>query len=73
MPFLTELKDCHVNVDMTFTVNIFMYLYKYLFKGPDSTRYMITNPKQQHTDEIKDYFNAICVRASEATWSIFGF
>jgi hypothetical protein len=73
MPFLTELMDCHVNVDVTFTVNIFMYLYKYLFKGPHNARYTITNPNQQHTDEIKDFVNARCVSASEATWRIFGF
>jgi len=73
MPFLTELMDCHVNVDMTFTVNIFMYLYKYLFKEPDNTSYMITDPNQQHTDQIKDFVNAHYVRASEAPWRIFGF
>jgi hypothetical protein len=73
MPFLTELMDCHVNVDVTFTVNIFMYLYKYLFKGPDNARYTITNPNQQHTDEIKDFVNARYVSASEATWRIVCF
>lgn len=35
MPCLTRLLECHVNVDVCFTVNIFMYFYKYLFKGPD--------------------------------------
>jgi len=73
MPFLTELMDSHVKVDVTFTVNIFMYLYKYLFKGPDNARYTITNPNQQHNDEIKDFVNACYVCASEATWRIFGF
>jgi len=74
MPFLTELMDCHVNVDVTFTVNIIMYLYKYLFKGPDNARYTITDPNQPHsaTDEIKDFVNARYVSASEGTWSIFG-
>jgi len=73
MPFLTELMDCHVNVDVTFTVNIFLSLYKYLFKGPENTRYTIANPNQQHTEEIKDFVDARYVSASEATWKIFAF
>jgi hypothetical protein len=44
MPFVTQLIDCHLNVDVTFTVNIFKYLNKYLFKGPDNVSYMISNP-----------------------------
>ena len=43
MPALTKLMDCHVNVDVCFTVNMFMYLYKYLFKGPDRTKFVIQN------------------------------
>ena len=35
IPALTKLIDDHVNVDVCFTVNMFIYLYKYLFKGPD--------------------------------------
>ena len=41
IPTFTKLMDCHVNVDVCFTVNVFMYLYKYLFKGPDRTRFAI--------------------------------
>ena len=33
LPCLTELLDCHENVDVCSTANVFMYLY--LFKGPD--------------------------------------
>jgi hypothetical protein len=50
-----------------------MYLYKYLFKGPDNTRYTITNHNQQHTDEIMDFVNTCYITASEATWRIFDF
>ena len=31
--------DCHIHVDIVFTIQIFMYLYKYLFKGPDHTQF----------------------------------
>jgi len=73
MPCLTELMDLHVNHDVTFTVNIFMYLYTYLFERPDNTRYAITNLTQKHTDEIQDFVDTHYVTASEATLGIFGF
>ena len=41
IPVLTQLMDCHVNVDICFTANVFMYLYKYLFKGPDRTKFAV--------------------------------
>jgi hypothetical protein len=72
MPFLTQLMDCYVNVKITSTVNNFMYLYKYMFKGPDSTRYSISD-HNCHVDNLKDFINARHVSASEATWRIFGF
>jgi hypothetical protein len=46
MQLLMELNDCNVNVDVMFTVNIFMYLHKYCFKRADNARYTITNPNQ---------------------------
>jgi hypothetical protein len=65
--------DCHVNVQVTFMVNIFMYLYKYLFKGPDTARYPITDPEAEQVDQIKDLMNARYVSACEAMRRIFGF
>jgi hypothetical protein len=73
MPFLTELMDCHVNVDMTFTANMSIYLYKYLYTRPDNTRYTITTTNQQHTDNIKYFVNSHHVGASTATCTTFGF
>jgi hypothetical protein len=58
MLFLTEHMDCHLNVDVIFTINIFMYLYKYPFKGPDNARYAITNSELQRNDEFKDFVNS---------------
>jgi len=75
MPCLTELMDCHVNVDVTFTVNTFMYLYKSLFKGPNNARYTIMDPNQPNsaTEAIKASTNARYVSASDATSCIVGF
>jgi len=68
MPFLSKLLDCHVNVDICFTVNIFMYLYKYLFKGPDRTLFNISS--DEFHDETADYIDARYLSASEAAWRI---
>lgn len=68
MPYLTKLLECHVNVDVCFTVNIFMYLYKYLFKGPDRTMFSIGTLDNENVDEISDYINARYLSASEAAW-----
>ena len=68
MPFLSRLLDCHVNVDICLTINVFMYLYKYLFKGPDRTLFNITSDEVH--DEIADYIDARYLSASEAAWRI---
>ncbi|RPA93876.1 hypothetical protein L873DRAFT_1703418, partial [Choiromyces venosus 120613-1] len=70
MPFLTKLLECYVNVDIYFTVNSFMYLYKYLFKGPDHTMFLLGNQElnTQEVDEITDYINAQYLLVSEAAW-----
>jgi hypothetical protein len=56
IPALLQLLRCHVNVDICFTANVVLYLYKYLFKGADTTRYNIiveTDPVPRR--EIDDY------------------
>jgi len=70
IPFLSRLLDCHVNVDICFTVNVFMYLYKYLFKGPDRTLFNIISDELECCDEIADYIYAQYLSASEAAWRI---
>src|SRR3954468_22558074 len=75
MPCLTELLDCHVNVDVCFTVNVFMYLFKYLFKGPDRAKFAVRPngdqaDDQQQVDEVQDYVKGRYLSASEASWRI---
>ena len=70
MPCLSQLIECHVNVDICFTVNIFMYLYKYLFKDPDRTRFTVweqnTQSDEEPVDKIKDYVAACYLSTMEA-------
>ena len=79
IPFLSRALQCHIHVDVCFTVNVFMYLYKYLFKGPDHTHFLITQHQQDNDeaetqlDEFKDYINGRYLSSSEAVWRIFNF
>ena len=68
---LLLLADCHFNVEVSSTVNLIMYLYKYMFKGPDGARYAVTQDEDR--DEINDFIKARYLSASEAVWRIFGF
>ena len=38
---LLLLLKCHIHMDICFTANVVLYLYKYLFKGADTTRFEI--------------------------------
>ena len=50
------LMQCHIYVDVCFTAEVVLYLYKYFYKGPDTTRFNIIEgeaiPPQL---EIDDY------------------
>ena len=41
---LLLLLKSHFNVEVSCTVNLIMNLYKYIFKGPDRTRYVVCTP-----------------------------
>lgn len=73
IPELIDELDCHIHVDVVFTVSVFMYLYKYLFKGPDHTLFRINRGESDQVDEIQDYVNGRYLSAPEASWRILGF
>jgi hypothetical protein len=73
IPELIDELDCHIFVDVVFTVSIFTYLYKYLYKGPDHTGFHIPQHHDQPVDEIKDYIDGRYLSAHEAAWRILGF
>jgi hypothetical protein len=77
IPELIDELDCHIFVDIVYTVKVFMYLYKYLFKGPDRALFRIqdysNHEDQQPVDEANDYVNARYLCAPEAAWRILGF
>lgn len=73
MTLIPELMDCHVHIDFTFTVTIFISLHKYLFKGPDITEYTIGDPRKNHLNEIKNCISQCYMCTYEAAWRIFDF
>jgi hypothetical protein len=73
MPCLTKLLQCHINVDVCFTVNVFMYLYKYLFKGPDQARFQVEINDGDDVNEFEEYVKARYLSSAEAVWRIFNF
>ncbi len=51
---LLMLGECHINVEVSCTVNLIMYLYKYIFKGADRACSHVGDD----VDEIQDYLQA---------------
>lgn len=78
IPALVELMDCHIFVDVCSTAVIFLYLFKYLFKGPDRTRFSLhalSSPQDENelVDEYEDYVSGRYLSSSEAVYRIFGY
>jgi hypothetical protein len=68
-----KLLKCHINVDICFTANVVLYLYKYLFKGQDTTRFEIVLEADADAPvhrEIDDFQMARYLSSSEAAWRI---
>jgi hypothetical protein len=73
IPELIDELDCHIFVDIVFTVAVVTYLFKYLHKGPDQTWFHLPRTKDETHDEIKDYVKGRYLSAPEAAWRILGF
>ncbi|KAF3405665.1 ATP-dependent DNA helicase PIF1 [Penicillium rolfsii] len=80
VPVLVHLLDCHIYADVCSTATIFLYLFKYLFKGPDRARFGIralhdtrADGEEEQVDEFRDYMNARYLSSSEAAYRILNF
>lgn len=68
--------DCHVNFLVACRVNVIAYLYKYIYKGVDTTPYAIMPAPGQPlppVNEVLQYKKARYLSATEAAWRIFSF
>ncbi len=69
---LLEFWDGHANVKYAGSVELFEYLYKYLFKGPDKASYDVTLDETVQ-DELREWQRGRYLCATEASWRIFGY
>jgi hypothetical protein len=59
IPALLKLMQCHIYVDVCFTAEVVLYLYKYFYKGPDTTKFNIIEGEAiPPRSEIDDFQNA---------------
>jgi hypothetical protein len=72
IPSLLLLWEGHIHTDAIFTVDIFLYIYKYLFKGPDTATFTFTQADEP-ADAIEDYIRARYISSCEAAWRIFSY
>jgi hypothetical protein len=72
---LVELLDCHIYADICLITIIFLYLFKYLFKGPNCVRFSLyqLDSTREDMDKYRDYINAHYLSIVEAIYRIFNF
>ena len=75
-PALLLLWEGHMHVEVIFTVDVFLYVYKYLFKGPDHADVAVKSAPGNacnDSDPVADYIRRRYVSVPEAAWRLFGF
>ena len=73
-PYLLVKFNCHMNVEICYTIRAVKYLYKYIYKGHDRISLNIIEEQPLITiDEIKNFQNAGWVSPFEAMWRIYSF
>ncbi|PIA24735.1 hypothetical protein AQUCO_57600001v1 [Aquilegia coerulea] len=68
-PHLSEMFDCHINVEICASVRAVKYIHKYIYKGHDRTTMVVG----AEDDEIQQYLDARYVGPTEAAWRLYGF
>ena len=54
-PYLSIRYNTYINIEVALNIDIFKYLYKYVYKGPDRIVAVID---RKVIDKIKEYINA---------------
>jgi len=68
-PALLAMFDCHINVEVTSSIDCVKYLYKYVYKGTDRIMYKLRSANGFTGDEIEEYRAARYLTATEAFFS----
>jgi hypothetical protein len=75
-PSLLMLYSCHINVEICSSIKAVKYLYKYIYKGPDGSSYLVDkydNGDKVVIDEIKWSRDARCLTPPEVAYRLYGF
>jgi hypothetical protein len=67
-PYLSEMFDCHINVEVCGGVGGVKYIHKYIYKGGDRSTYVING-----RDEIQQYLDSRYISPPEAVHRLLGF
>lgn len=67
-PLLSELFNCHINVEFCATIKAIQYLFKLQLKGPDQATISLENAN--NPDEIGVYESRTYIGSMEAMWRI---
>jgi hypothetical protein len=67
---LVELLDYHIYADIYLITTIFLYLFKYLFKGPNHVRFSLyqLDSTREDIDKYRDYINTCYLSVIEAIY-----
>ena len=71
-PYLMLKYECHLNVEVCFSVESVKYLYKYVYKGPDRAM-VATLASGEDVNEIQLFQDLRSFGASEGCWRTFDF
>ncbi|KAE8251462.1 hypothetical protein A4X13_0g3984 [Tilletia indica] len=69
-PYLLKTMQCHLNVEVSTSIRAVKYLFKYIFKGPDSVVVAAGMEGEQNEDEIAAYVDARYVSPCEAVFRL---
>ena len=78
IPSLLLYLRCYIYVDIYSSVTVFIYLFKYLFKGPDGVQFCFQIVADGSIlvivdDEFEDYIKGQYLSSSEAVYRILSF
>ena len=67
--------NCHINVDVCYSIKGVKYLYKYIYKGSDCASFSVGpgDDSDIAVNEIKQYRKARCITAIEVVYRLYRF